>query len=193
MSAERWQKEKVGGEEFELLNLEHPTVEKQVIAEMEAGVDVYYDRRWSATAVLTDWLGENRELFSGKDVLVIGAGVGAEGLLLAKYGRQVFLNDLAPAALELSAQQMKKNGLANFELLEGRYEHLEIPKVDLVVAGFLIYNQETLAAMEEFLKGHQGKLVLVNERLAPFPQFLADHPHTIVFDDESGAVGALLG
>ena len=34
MSAERWQKEKVGGEEFELLNLEHPTVEKQVIAEM---------------------------------------------------------------------------------------------------------------------------------------------------------------
>lgn len=193
MNRERWYEEQVGGESFQLLNLEHPTVEKQVMAEMATGVDVYYDRRWTATGVLTDWLGENLNVFSNKDILVVGAGVGAEGLLLAKHGRKVYLNDLAPTALELSAEQMKKNELSNYELLLGRYEQLDLPKVDLVVAGFLIYNTDTLASMETFLKGHQGQLILVNERLAPFPKFLKNHEHTIIFEDESGAVGVLLG
>ena len=189
----RWQITNVGGVEFQLLNLDHSSVEKKVIAEMETGVEVYYDRRWSATAVLTDWLGVNRTLFKEKNVLVLGAGVGAETLLLGEFGMHVWLNDLAPTALELCAEQMEQNKLTNFTLLEGRYEQLALPQVDLVVGSFLIYNDDTFAAMENFLTGHRGQLILVNERLVPFPEFLTRHPHEVIFEDENGAVGVLVG
>ena len=188
----KWMSKQVGGEEFQLLNLEHSSVDARVMEEMEAGVDVYYDRRWGATAVLTDWLGEHREVFEGKKVLALGVGVGEESLLLGKLGEHIWLNDLAPVSLELCGEQMEENGLSNFTVLVGRYEQLDLPKVDLVIGGFLIYNEETCAAMEAFLKGHKGQVILVNERLAPFPEFLKRHEHEIIFDDESGAVGVLL-
>lgn len=174
------------------MNLEHPTVESRVIAEIEAGIDVYYDRRWTATAVLTDWLGQHRDCFAAKRILILGAGVGAETLLLAKYGSHVWINDLAPTALELCAEQMRENGQSNFTLLPGRYETLAMPPVDLVIGGFLIYNDDTESAIEDFLEQFTGEVILVNERLAPFPDFLARHPHTILFEDESGAVGVHL-
>lgn len=189
----QWQSEVVGGEQFELLNLEHPSLEKKVMEEMAKGVEVYYDRRWSATAVLTDWLGENRSLFQGKTVLILGAGIGAETLLLGKHAEHVWLNDLAPVALELCEEQMLENGLSNFTLLPGRYEELELPEVDLIVGSFLIYNEDTMAAMERFLTLQRGEVILVNERLAPFPKFLSNHAHSILFEDESGAVGVFLG
>ncbi|MGJ8724842.1 MAG: hypothetical protein ACSHYB_09825 [Roseibacillus sp.] len=192
MADEKWTKEKVGGEEFRLLNLDHSSVEKRVLAEMEAGIDVYYDRRWGATAVLTDWLGAHREVFENKKVLALGVGVGEESLLLGKFAEHIWLNDLAPVSLELCAEQMEENGLPDFTLLVGRYEQLDLPQVDLVVGGFLIYNDETCAAMEAFLKEYQGQVILVNERLAPFPEFLKRHKHEIIFDDDSGAVGVLL-
>ena len=192
MADELWTSKNVGGEEFQLMNLEHSSVDKRVMAEMDAGVDVYYDRRWLATSILTDWLGEHRALFEGKKVLALGVGVGEESLLLGMYGEHIWLNDLAPVSLELCAEQMEENGLSNFTLLAGRYEQLKLPKVDLVIGGFLIYNDETCAAMEAFLKGHKGQVILVNERLAPFPDFLERHAHEIIFDDESGAVGVLL-
>lgn len=186
-----WAAKNVGGESFQLMNLDHSLVDKKVMAEMESGVDVYYDRRWGATAVLTDWLGKHRSLFEGKKVLALGVGVGEESLLLGKLGEHIWLNDLAPVSLELCAEQMEENGLTNFTLLEGRYEQLDLPKVDLVVGGFLIYNEETCAAMEGFLREHRGQVILVNERLAPFPDLLKRNSHEIIFDDESGAVGVL--
>ncbi|WP_411845757.1 methyltransferase domain-containing protein [Roseibacillus persicicus] len=181
----------VGSDRFWLMNLDHPAVEQKVMAEMEEGVEVYYDRRWGATAVLTDWLAQNLSLVTDQNILILGAGVGAETLLLGNYGKHVWLNDLAPTALELCAEQMTRNKLSNFTLLEGRYEQLNLPKVDLVVGSFLIYNDETHAAMENFLRKHEGRVILVNERLAPFPKFLKNHDHEIVFEDESGAVGVL--
>lgn len=191
MAEELWKKTAIGENQFFLMNLDHPFVEARVIAEMESGVDVYYDRRWGATGILTQWMAQNLPYFQEKRVLALGAGVGAETLILGKYAEHIWINDLAPAALELCAEQMEKNDLANFTNLLGRYEDLALPEVDLVVGGFLIYNDDTLAAMEAFLASHAGDVILVNERLAPFPKFLKEHEHEIIFDID-GAVGVLL-
>jgi len=61
---------------------------------MDAGVDVYYDRRWEVTSILTDWLEKNHSQYEGKRVLVLGAGVGAETLVLGRLAEKVYLNDL---------------------------------------------------------------------------------------------------
>jgi predicted nicotinamide N-methyase len=192
MSTELWEETCIGQEHYTLMNLEHPHVEERVRSDMDAGVAVYYDRRWSITKVLTAWLLENVDVFRGKRVLVLGAGVGAEALVLARHGAHVWVNDLAPAALELSAEQLNKNGLHNYTELLGRYEAIDFPEVDLVVAGFLIYNKDTLAAMRAFLARHQGDVLLVNERLKAFRTFLKSEPHEVIFDLDDGSVGILL-
>jgi len=148
---ELWSCEVAGDLEVDLLNLDHPDVEKRVMAEMESGVEGYYDRRWETAGVLVDWLAKNREVFERKDVLVLGAGIGVECIYLGKFAERVWLNDLAPVALELCVEQLVKNGVENFEVLCGRYEDLALPNVDLVVASFLVYNGETLDAMRAFL------------------------------------------
>ncbi len=192
MSTELWEETSIGQEQYTLMNLEHPNVEARVRSDMDAGVAVYYDRRWSITTVLTAWLLENVEVFRGKRVLVLGAGVGAEALVLARHGAHVWVNDLAPAALELCAEQLNENGLHNYTELLGRYESIDFPEVDLVVAGFLIYNKDTLAAMRAFLARHPGDVLLVNERLKAFRTFLKTEPHEVIFDLDDGSVGILI-
>lgn len=192
MSIELWEETWIGQEQYTLMNLDHPHVEARVRSDMDAGVAVYYDRRWSITTVLTAWLLENVAVFRGKRVLVLGAGVGAEALVLARYAEHVWVNDLAPAALELCAEQLNKNGLHNYTESLGRYEAIDFPEVDLVVAGFLIYNKDTLAAMRAFLARHQGDVLLVNERLKAFRSFLKSEPHEVIFDLDDGSVGILL-
>ncbi|MDB4434184.1 class I SAM-dependent methyltransferase [Akkermansiaceae bacterium] len=192
MKKNLWKEERVGQDNYQLMNLSHPEVDRRVIAEMEAGIDVYYDRRWGATAILTDWMGENLDVIRNKRILILGAGVGAETLILGSYGKHVWINDLAPVALEICGEQMEKNGLKNFTTLVGRYEDLDLPEVDLVVASFLIYNKETHEAMRSFMKQQQQcDLILVNERLGPFPKFLNEEAHEIVFEKD-GAVGVLV-
>lgn len=192
MSTELWEETSIGQEQYTLMNLEHSHVEALVRSDMDAGVAVYYDRRWSITTVLTAWLLEHVDVFRGKRVLVLGAGVGAEALVLARHAEHVWVNDLAPAALELCAEQLNQNGLHNYTELLGRYEAIDFPEVDLVVAGFLIYNKDTLAAMRAFLARHQGDVLLVNERLKAFRSFLKSEPHEVIFDLDDGSVGILI-
>lgn len=181
----------IGPHRYSLMNLAHPRVDAEVIAEMESGLEVYYDRRWGITAVLTDWLAAHPEIMNGKRVLILGAGVGAETLVLAQHGSHIWINDLSATALKLCSEQLEKNNLQNFTPLHGRYEELDLPEVDLVVASFLIYNNETFTAMRSFVASHAGKVILVNERLAPFPKFLKLEKHEIIFEKDS-AVGVLL-
>lgn len=180
----------IGEESFALMNLAHPRVEREIMDEMSEGVAVYYDVRWDITEVLTDWLSQNLNLFRGKRVLILGAGVGAETLILGRHSEHIWINDLSPTALALCQEQLAENGIRNATSLVGRYEQLALPEVDLVVASFLVYNDETYEAMNAFMDHHQGDLILVNEALAPFPKLLAERPHQLLFEKDA-AIGVL--
>ncbi len=192
MVTELWQDTRVGSEAYRLMNLDHPIVETRVLADMAAGIDVYYDRRWEATAVLCTWLLENLDQVMGKRVLVLGAGVGAETLVLGRHCEQLWVNDLSPVALELCAEQLEQNDIRNVTTLLGRYESLDLPDVDLVVASFLIYNKDTAAAMRAFLAERRCRMLLVNELLKPFRAFLKEESHEVIFRRDDGAVGVVL-
>ena len=172
----------IGSETFALMELKHPQVEQEIIAEMSQGIDVYYDRRWATTGVLTEWFAQNTDLFLGKRVLIIGAGIGAETLILGRHASHIWINDISPTALTLCQEQLKENGIENATSLVGRYEELDLPEVDLVVASFLVYNDDTYRSMSTYMDQHQGNLILVNERLAPFPKILKEREHHILFE-----------
>lgn len=180
----------IGGESFSLMDLHHPRVEKEIMDEMSRGIDVYYDVRWDITEILTDWLSQNPDLFRNKRVLILGAGVGAETLILGRHADHIWINDLSPTALSLCQEQLAKNDIQNATSLVGRYEQLDLPAVDLVVASFLVYNDDTYQAMSSFMDHHQGDLILVNEPLAPFPKLLSEQPHETLFE-EGSAIGVL--
>ncbi len=180
----------IGQETFALMDLTHPRVEKEIMDEMSSGVEVYYDVRWDITEVLTGWLSKNIELFKDKRVLILGAGVGAETLILGRHARHIWINDLSPTALALCREQLAWNDIQNFTSLAGRYEQLDLPEVDLIIASFLVYNDDTYHAMNAFMDEHQGDIILVNEPLDPFPKFLAKRSHQILFK-EGSAIGVL--
>ena len=173
---------RIGSETFSMMELTHPRVEKEIMDEMSSGVEVYYDVRWKITEALTDWLSQSIPLFKDKRVLILGAGVGAEALILGRHANHLWINDLSPTALALCAEQLAENKIQNVTSLIGRYEQLDLPVVDLVVASFLVYNDDTYRAMNQFMDHHQGDLILVNEPLAPFPKLLAERPHQILFE-----------
>lgn len=185
----RWTQQHLGGELFQLLDLKHPEVERRIIDDMSAGTAVFYDRRWKLTTKLNDWLADHRELIRGKRVLVLGAGIGSETVVLGKYASHLWINDLSLVALELCGEQLQHNGITNFTPLPGRYETLDLPAVDLIVACFLVYNTETLAAMKKFLAKQAASFLLVNELLPDFQTFLKSAPHELLFEwDDAFAV-----
>ena len=51
-----------------------------------------------------------------------------------------------------------------------------------MVASFLVYNDDTYRSMSTYMDQHQGNLILVNERLAPFPKILKEREHRILFE-----------
>lgn len=185
-----FQPTQIGDESFSLMDLTHPEIEAEIITEMKTGVAVYYDQRWEATGILTNWLAENLDLFKNKKVLILGAGVGAETLILGRHASHIYINDLAPTALKLCTEQLAENNITTSTTLLGNYQQIPLPKVDLVVASFLVYNPDTYRAMNQYMAQHQGDLILVNERLAPFPKLLKEHPHKILFEKEA-ALGVL--
>lgn len=182
----------IGTAQYDLLDLDQKAVERRIIADMESGVDVYYDRRWEVTDYLTAWLESHHDVYEGKRVLVLGAGVGAETLVLGRLSERIYLNDLSPTALELCAEQLEYNGIREFEILLGRYEQLILPEVDIVVASFLVYNRETLDAMQDFVSENNCQFILMNENLKEFKSLLGKFSHEVLFEEE-GATCVLLG
>ena len=155
-----------------MINLEHPEIHQRVIAEIDVGVDVYYDRRWKATEVFGRLLYTRPELVSGKSVLIIGAGAGLETVVIGKLCDQLYINDLAPVSLEICQEQLDRNSIACTGSLCGRYEELDLPDVDLIVGCFVVYEKETCQTMETLLGKTDVPILLVNEELAAFQKLL---------------------
>jgi hypothetical protein len=173
-SAPLWCTRTIGNRQFQLLNLDHPGIADPIMGDMEAGIRVYYDRRWAATESFCHFLLAEPQWVTDKRVLILGAGVGLETLVIGSLCAKLYINDLAPGALQLCARQLHQNGIKNFDCLPGRYEHLTLPPVDLVVGCFLVYNRETAVAMRQLLEGCTLPVLLTNDNMPVFRKLIRD-------------------
>ena len=114
-SASLWQDMKVGPYAFDLLDLDHPDVEAAILDEIDAGMDVYYDRRWEVTGVFCKFLLYHPEWVAGRSVMFLGAGVGVESLVIGRLAKKMFINDWAPVALELCGLHLMNEPLPPFK------------------------------------------------------------------------------
>lgn len=167
-----WKTHTFNNNKFNLLDLDHPQVEQDIIKEIDSGVDVYYDRRWGLTQEFCEFLYEIPELFMNKDILIVGAGIGAETVVIGSMAKKLYINDLAPVALNYCAKQLRENNINNFETIPGNYGSMDIPDVDLAVACFCVYTSETMRAMKSFIEKSKSPVMIVNETLTDFVRLL---------------------
>jgi predicted nicotinamide N-methyase len=172
MSRSMWTHIKLNNHDFSLLDLDHPEIEALILAEIDSGVDVYYDRRWKVTETFCRFLLREQEWLSNRLVLVIGAGIGMETLIVGRLSKKLYINDHAPIALKLCSKQLRKNGIYGFETLPGSYESLEIPQIDIVVGCYLVYNTETLKTMQRFFDKCSFPILLMNENDSYFQKLI---------------------
>jgi hypothetical protein len=105
---------------------------------------------------------------------VLGAGIGLETLVIGRLCKTLYLNDRAPGALDLCAQQLRRNGITDFTCLCGSYETLDLPPVDLLVGCYLVYNRDTAAAMRQLLARHTPPVLLSNGNLLSWQALLRE-------------------
>ena len=177
MSKSLWLTKRIYPFTLKILNLDHPDIETIVLDEIDSGVDVYYDTRWKITDAFCQFLIKQQELIRNLSVLVLGAGIGMETLVIGQLCKKIYINDMAPLSLDLCAIQLKKNGIQKFEVLPGRYEDLEYPRVDIVIGCYIIYNKETLKAIKRFLNHCPFPVLLMNENNSAFENLLNTSPN----------------
>lgn len=174
-----WLDVRVAGRDFRLLNLDHAEVATRVLHDIDAGIAVYYDQRWAATERLCRFLLDQPEWVAGRHVLVLGAGVGLETVVIGSLCATLYINDLAPGALELCARQLRQNGRRDFVCLPGRFETLTLPVVDLIVGCFLVYNRDTATAIRQLLSRRTPPVLLLNDNMSAFRAVVRETPRQV--------------
>jgi hypothetical protein len=169
-----WSTVALAGHRFQLLNLDHPEIAARVLGDLDTGIAVYYDQRWDLTTRFCRFLLAHPAWVAGRSVLVLGAGIGLETLVIGRLCTTLCLNDRAPGALDLCAQQLRQNGITEFTCLCGAYESLTLPPVDLLVGCYLVYNRDTAAAMRQLLARPTPPVLLCNDNLLSWQSLLRE-------------------
>jgi len=73
----------------------------------------FWAKVWPASLALTAFLGSNKKLVKGKNVMEIGAGTGVPSFSIAEAAASVIISDHAPDAVELMEKNITFLGLHN--------------------------------------------------------------------------------
>ena len=105
----------------------------------------YWNETWPSALALTKYFAEiyPRDKLNDCKALVIGSGVGLEGLVLAKLGVDVTFLDHIPEALKLVSHNCQINGIESFQKICYCWKDLKnvqnIGKYDLVIGSDILY------------------------------------------------------
>lgn len=186
----RWRVVEIDGRQFRQLNLEHPEVGPRIVEEIESGIGVYYNQRWDQTRRFCRFLLGRPELVEGLRVFVAGAGVGMEAVVAGQLAAALTVNDRSPVALELQLEQLAANGVREARPVSGSFEEATLEGIDLVLACYVVYDDETRTAMERLVDraGARGiPALLANEDLeGHFSRLLDSIDRTVTELDRDG-------
>jgi len=171
--------------------LDHPVLREAFAADeyMPYWADLWPAARMLARAVLREpWA-------TGQTALEIGCGLGLPGIAALSKGLRVIFSDIDATALRFAAENARRNGFANFDLLQldWRYppEDLQVP---VVLASDLIFERrhvEPLAALIARVLAPTGFALLTDQDRPPAP-YLRDAlaANGLVFNTQMMRAGA---
>lgn len=121
---------------------------------------------WESAVALAQELQHRPEIFAGRHVLELGAGVGLPGLVARSLGAKVLQTDKAEEALSLAALNEQENGLSGVQRFAAdwtRWSHLR--KYDVILGADILYETSmhgALAAIIENCVAHDGTVILAD-------------------------------
>lgn len=102
----------------------------------------YWASLWPAALALAEHIfDENENKWQGRRVLEMGCGCGLAGIAAGLQGAEVTVTDLEPAALDLAADNWKKNGLqpAALEQMDWCAPAIDA-RYDLILGADILYH-----------------------------------------------------
>eukprot|EP00026_Physarum_polycephalum_P014560 Phypoly_transcript_15089.p1 GENE.Phypoly_transcript_15089~~Phypoly_transcript_15089.p1 ORF type:complete len:290 (+),score=51.03 Phypoly_transcript_15089:62-931(+) len=93
------------------------TIQKVKIREFEISIRQETDksengvgwRLWDSSKILSEWICDNRSLFTKKDVLELGSGCGLTGIVASYFAKKVVFSDYIPTLVENVAHNINLN------------------------------------------------------------------------------------
>jgi SAM-dependent methyltransferase len=112
----------------------------------DAGRPAFWDGRARRFAAAVSGTAERHPLLArvrgaaGPDAVVldVGAGSGRFALALAPHVAEVVAVDSSPAMLHRLRREASKAGLANVRTVDGRWEEVDVPPADVVLASYVL-------------------------------------------------------
>lgn len=138
---------------------------------LRAGTDPYWAYLWPSARALVQHIGQSDVDFSGLNVLEIGAGLGAPGLLAAARGARVTATDGREEALDLITANAERNGLdVQVRQLDWSAPPEDLETFDLILASDVLYDDGMLRTVLRFTKralAQEGALWLADPERIP--------------------------
>lgn len=120
---------------------------------LRAGTDPYWAYLWPSARALVRYVAEAEVDFAGMNVLEIGAGLGAPGLVAAARGANVTSTDGRTEALALIQKNADRNGLSiEVGQLDWSAPPDDLGTFDLVLASDVLYEDGMLRTVLRFAK-----------------------------------------
>lgn len=118
------------------------------------GGDWYWASLWPSSVALALELLERRDL-EGEKILEIGCGCGLAGLAAGRRGARVTVTDLRAEALELAAENWRRNRLrpASVEPLDWRRPG-NVGRFDMILGADILYDEREFPALIRLLTSH---------------------------------------
>jgi 2-polyprenyl-3-methyl-5-hydroxy-6-metoxy-1,4-benzoquinol methylase len=123
-----------------------PEAREQVDAWRERAreYDARIQRRWSQPDSTRDWI--LSQVDAGTTVLDIGAGTGRWAMLLARHVCSVTAVEPAPAMIEVMTENLAEEGIANVQVIEGSWPHVQVGPHDVSLCAHGMYSSPDLPA-----------------------------------------------
>ncbi len=138
---------------------------------LRAGTDPYWAYLWPSARALVRYVAAAEVDFEGLNVLEIGAGLGAPGLVAAARGARVTSTDGRTEALALIAKNAERNGLEiEVAQLDWSAPPEDLGTYDLSLASDVLYEDGMLRTVLRFAKralGPEGALWLTDPERIP--------------------------
>ncbi|CAE7258767.1 unnamed protein product [Symbiodinium sp. CCMP2592] len=134
--------------------------------EVEAGAGTVSDIVWPAEQVLAEILLQRKELWQGRGLCEIGAGLGLAGIAAAKLGApKVLISDRDSLVLELSKQSAQRNGVAD-RVTTAAFDWSDKdswppPFGGMIAAADVLYDKEVVAWLVDLIIHFAGPALLM--------------------------------
>jgi predicted nicotinamide N-methyase len=102
----------------------------------------YWSKIWASSLALANWLKEEPQIITGKNILEIGAGIGLPSFIASSFASSVTISDHIPEAIDWMDLNITNLKLQNVKTGLVDWKQSPLPDADVVLLSDIGYEEE---------------------------------------------------